>query len=157
TFSGRISLQNNLTVTQAATTGSNALNLTGGMFAQPATLGPNDHTTTVPNVGAENTGFQTVTFAGPGRINATGLIADLYPVQDNTFQAFRGVGGVLSIASAGGTTNISASANYSGNTTVAGGTLILGKNAQNNALNGPGKTVVNSGLLALDYSGGGSN
>lgn len=52
TFSGAILLAGNATISQAATTDGNALNLTGG-------------------IGANNPGTQTLTFAGPGDINVS--------------------------------------------------------------------------------------
>ncbi|MGC4014801.1 MAG: autotransporter-associated beta strand repeat-containing protein [Luteolibacter sp.] len=52
TFSGAIGLAGNATITQVATTGGNALNITGG-------------------IKSTNTGTSTVTFAGPGAINVT--------------------------------------------------------------------------------------
>ncbi|MCE9544250.1 MAG: autotransporter-associated beta strand repeat-containing protein [Planctomycetia bacterium] len=58
TFSGTVTLNKDLTVSQVATTGSNALQLSGGMSAGTA-------------------GTKTVTFAGPGTINvATTGISD---------------------------------------------------------------------------------
>ena len=153
-FSGKVLLQNNLTVSQSATTGSNALNLTGGMFGVLASIGPND--TTV--FAEENTGFQTVTFAGAGRVNVTGMIADIDPNPTNYLGTkFAGLGGVVSVVSTGGTTKLTGADAYSGATTLAGGTLILGKNAQAPVLTGSGGGIINSGLLALDYSGGGTD
>jgi autotransporter-associated beta strand protein len=56
TFSGLITLNKSLTIAQVATTGSNALNITGGITSGAA-------------------GTQTVTFAGPGNVNVhTGAI-----------------------------------------------------------------------------------
>jgi autotransporter-associated beta strand protein len=153
TFSGKVLLQNNLTVSQSATTGNHALNLTGGMFGVLASIGPND--TTIP--AADNTGFQTVTFAGAGRVNVTGMIADIDPNPTNYLGlTFAGSGGVVSIVNTSGTTSLTGNNHYTGTTTIAGGTLILGKNAQAEVLTGPGG-IVNAGLLALDYSGGGTN
>ena len=51
TFSGAITVNNNLTVSQVSNTGSNALSLTGGI--------------------SSGGGTQTVTFAGPGNINVS--------------------------------------------------------------------------------------
>ncbi len=56
-FSGLVTLNNSLTVTQVLTTGSNALDLAGGI------------------TGGSN-GNQTVTFSGPGKINVSGIISD---------------------------------------------------------------------------------
>ncbi len=154
TLSGKVLLQNNLTVSQVATTGNHALNLTGGMYGVVGTIGPND----TGSFGMENTGFQTVTFAGAGRVNVSGVIADIDPNPMNFIGLNEaGTGGTVSLASTGGVTNITGANNYSGATTAAGGTLILGKNAQNPVLSGPKGAIVNSGALILDYSGGGTD
>jgi MYXO-CTERM domain-containing protein len=44
--------------------------------------------------------------------------------------------------------------NYTGTTTVAGGTLQVNSAAQTPILTGPGNAVINSGNLVLDYTGG---
>jgi hypothetical protein len=154
TISGKVLLQNNLTVSQTPTTGNNALNLSGGMFGVLGTVGPND--TSV--IGSDNTGFQTVTFTGGGHINVSGVIADIDPNPTNFLgKTFAGMGGTVSINSTGGVTNLTATNNYSGATQLNGGTLILGKNAQAPVLTGTGGGIVNSGALVLDYSGGGTD
>ncbi len=55
TFSGKVTLQNNLTVSQTPTTGSHALNLTGGIYGMTGGFGVNNGTF----IALENTGFQT--------------------------------------------------------------------------------------------------
>jgi hypothetical protein len=144
----RVFLQNNLTVAQAATTGGNAFNMTGESSGSLSASVPNGD-----QAGAENTGFQTVTFAGAGSVNVTGLVADVrsqsaHPPSRDSAAWFRSAPPAAH--------RISGSANYTAATTIAGGTLILGKNAQSAVLTGPG-ALINSGLLALDYSGGGAN
>ncbi len=59
--------------------------------------------------------------------------------------------------STGGTAKLTAANNYSGPTIVAGGTLILGKDAQAPALTGSGQSIIHSGRLVLDYTGGGTD
>ncbi len=93
TFSGPISLNNNLTISQVANAGSNALSLTGG----------------ISNTGS-NGGF-TITFAGPGNINVatTGI-------SDTDF-------GTAAVKVTGGSTTFSVANTYSGNTSITAGTL----------------------------------
>src|SRR5262249_41591840 len=78
TFSGPIYLQNDMTVSQVATTGNHALNLTGGIQGTGSSVGtlpsgqsgsapPPNNSASSPN----NTGVNTLTFAGPGAINSS--------------------------------------------------------------------------------------
>ncbi len=115
-FTGAITLQENLTVSQAATTGGNALTLASNISGTAAGTGTSPGTTGVAGSSAitnsvNNTGTQVVTFAGPGAINATGVISN-------------GTG-TVGVAASGGSTILSAANTYTGNTTVNGGTLTV--------------------------------
>ena len=87
TFSGVISINQPLTITQVANTGTNALSLTSG-------------------ISSANSGTYTLTFAGPGSINATStaIIAN--------------GSGKVNVAVTGGTATLSATNTYTGTTTV---------------------------------------
>jgi fibronectin-binding autotransporter adhesin len=102
TFSGKISLSgtaatgNSFAVTQVATTGTDALNLTGGIAAS-----------------GTPTGTSTVKFANVGAVNVTTT-----GISNGT--------GTLAVAQTGpGTTTLAAANTYTGGTTVSGGTINL--------------------------------
>jgi autotransporter-associated beta strand protein len=124
TFSGPIVLENNLTITQVVTTGSNSLVLSGGISGTSAAVGPvpNSNGGTPPtNSGSSpnNTGAQTLTFAGPGAISVTGAISD------GPTDPLVGTPPVVTVTATGGTTTLAAANTYSGNTSVTGGTLTV--------------------------------
>ena len=106
TFSGAITLENNLTVSQAATTGTNALLLSGGISGTAAGTGPAGAGT-----GPGNTGTQVVTFAGPGAMKVSGAIAN--------------GGGIVGVRVTAGTATFSTTNSYTGATNVDGGKLIF--------------------------------
>jgi autotransporter-associated beta strand protein len=151
-FSGGVTLENNLTVTQ---TSGGTVNLTGGITGTDAFTGPDsingaiDHgedgaantTGTTPGsatgTAANNTGYQTVTFAGPGNITVNALANTtnsfgIYDSNDPNNQNNDGSGhylspnGFVSVSVTGGTTTFAAQNQYSGATSISGGTLILG-------------------------------
>jgi autotransporter-associated beta strand protein len=126
-FSGSITLQNDLTVTQVATTGGHALTISSDIGGTPAFTGPG--ATVSSGSSAINTGFQTLTFAGPGAINVTGTIAN-------------GGATAVNVKTTGGTTTLSGVMTYTGTTSVNGGTLVMSA-----ALSGStvGLTSVNDG------------
>lgn len=105
-FTGPITLDNNLTVAQATTTGTNALLLSGGISGTAAGTSPAGAGT-----GPENTGTQLVTFTGPGAINVSGVIAN--------------GGGTVAMRVTAGTTTLSTTNAYTGATNVDGGKLIF--------------------------------
>ena len=113
TFSGAITLNGNLTVSQAATSGSNALSITGG-------------------IGSTTAGTKTLTFAGPGAINVsttaiantTGTVAVSVSGGTTTLSVASTYGGGTTVS--GGTllvTNTAGSGTGTGTVTVNGGTL----------------------------------
>ncbi|HYO07636.1 MAG TPA: autotransporter-associated beta strand repeat-containing protein, partial [Tepidisphaeraceae bacterium] len=130
TFAGAVTLQNNLTVTQVATTGSNALHVTGNIAGTAAGTGAG----TLQSV--LNNGTQTVTFAGPGAINVSGAIVN--------------GDGTVKVASAGGTTTLNGANTYTGGTTLTGGTLSVGSDANLGAAAGP--VTFNGGTLQVTGS-----
>ena len=95
TFSGAITLNNNLTVAQVTTSGTNVLTLSG-------------------NIAAGTAGVKTLTFAGPGAIKVTGIVGN--GTTGN---------GPVALSVTGGTTTLTANNTYSGGTTVNGGVVIL--------------------------------
>jgi autotransporter-associated beta strand protein len=117
TFSGQILLAGDLTISQVANTGSNALNITGG-------------------IGSNNTSVETVTFAGPGNINV-----GTKPIGNGTL-------GSVAVSVTGGNVTFTAANNYSGGTTITGGTLIAGAT---NTLSSASAINVSAGTL--DVSG----
>jgi fibronectin-binding autotransporter adhesin len=97
-FSGLITTDSNLTISQVADAGSNALTISGGITQGSATVGSP----------------YTVTFAGPGNINvSTNAISD-------------GGDGSLSVVINAGNTTFLVANTYTGATDVNGGTLTLG-------------------------------
>lgn len=107
TFSGTVTLQNDLTISQVATTGNNALVLSGEIAGTAAGTGMNNNGTAI--VSPNNTGAQTVTFAGPGKVHVSGAINN--------------GGGIVGVNVNGGTTILSGSNSYTGLTTVNAGAL----------------------------------
>ena len=66
-----------------------------------------------------------------------------------------GSGSVTSVAKSNtGKWILSGTNSYTGTTTIAGGTLEVTAAAQAPLITGPGNTIINSGILALDYNGG---
>ncbi len=133
TFTGGITLQSNLTIAQVATTGANKLQVTGNIAGTGALTGPSGPGTTL-----NNTGQQTVIFAGPGAITASGVISD--------------GGGVVSIDSTGGTSTISGLNTYTGTTNSSGGKLLT----VNGVKNGNSMTLTNGGVIEVPLNGGSS-
>ncbi len=170
TFSGTITLNQGLTVTQAATTGTNALNLTGGSIVG-STVASNSTNLTFNNVGAVNVGDvitdgagamttlskMSVVQSGAGTTTFTGV---------NTYTGTTSVNaGKLYVNNASGSGTGSNSVNVSSGATLAGngfikpttgtGVTLNGKlssgGAQNSAVNtitGTGLTLDNSANLA---------
>ncbi|MFD0892290.1 autotransporter-associated beta strand repeat-containing protein [Luteolibacter ambystomatis] len=103
TFSGAIGLAGNATISQVATTGGNALNITGG-------------------IKATNTTTSTVTFAGPGAINVTTT-----PITNGTIgaTAVKVTGGTVTFSVAtthtGGTSVTGGTLSLSANSLLADG------------------------------------
>ncbi len=94
TFSGLISANQSFSVTQVATTGGNALTITGGMRG----------------IG---TGTKTITFANTGAVNVTTTA-----ISDGTG------GGTIAVAQGGsGVANLAVASTYTGGTTINAGTL----------------------------------
>jgi autotransporter-associated beta strand protein len=120
TFSGGIMLYKNLTVTQAATTGTNALNITNDIWTA-------------------NSGNNTVTFAGPGAINKSGQ-----GIGNGVS------GGTTAVAVTGGTLTMSAANTYAGGTSVTGGTLVLDMAVNNAGVLASGRPLgLGGGTLRL--------
>jgi fibronectin-binding autotransporter adhesin len=104
TFSGAITTRKDLTISQVATTGTNALQITGGIAGS----------TTAAN--------KAVTFSGPGAINVSGAA-----IENGTG------GGTMAVNVTGGTTTFSNANTYTGATTITGGTLNLDRTTTNNS------------------------
>ena len=147
TFSGAITLKRNLTVAQVATSGSNALTLSG-------------------NIAAGTSGAETLTFAGPGAIQVTGNVGN-----GTTGDC------PVAVSVTGGTTTLSGNNTYSGTTTITSGTLqagsgtalssatsvsddgtldLNGKSISIGALNGGGNVINTSSSATLTVTGGGN-
>jgi autotransporter-associated beta strand protein len=107
-ITGPITLQNNLMVSQVATTGTNALTLASNLTGTAAGSGYNSSGPIT--VSLNNTGTQTVTFAGPGAINASGVLAN--------------GGGTVAVNVTGGTLTMSGANTYTGNTVVSTGATL---------------------------------
>jgi len=91
TFLGAITVNEPLTISQAANSPGNALTIGGGV-----------------NSGG---GLQTLTFAGPGNVNVTAPIAN--------------GSGQVAVNVTGGSLTLDSANTYTGNTVIAGGTLVL--------------------------------
>jgi fibronectin-binding autotransporter adhesin len=136
TFSGQIIAQKDLVISQVATTGTNALQITGGITSTTNTA-------------------KTIIFAGPGAINVSGAA-----ITNGSG------GGTTAVTVTGGTTTFANTNTYTGNTAVNGGTLTLATNGSlrfaiggsgtNNAIVGTGTTVLN-GRFAFDLSSASTN
>ncbi|CAN5720800.1 hypothetical protein BH09VER1_BH09VER1_34670 [soil metagenome] len=97
TFAGLVTFSQPLSVTQVATTGTNALNISGGL------------------TGGANALLKTVRFDNVGTVN----------VSNTGISDGAGGGKVAVIKSNTGTTNFSAANTYTGTTTVSAGTLLV--------------------------------
>ncbi len=137
-FSGAITLNNNLTVSQVANAGSNSLSITGGITG--GTAGP-----------------ETVTFIGPGNVAVT-----TFPIADNGANTLSvsSTAGTTTLAAtntysgstlvSGGTLNVTGSIVNSGTVTVSGtGDLVL---AGANAVSSSIPITVSSSTAALTVS-----
>ena len=125
-FSGMITSSQNFAVTQVATTGSNALNISGGITGGATAL------------------TKTVTFNNIGSVNV-----DTVGIVDGA-----GGGKVAVAKSNSGTVTLSAANTYTGATTVSAGTLVLssaGSISNSSALNINGGTFRNNSLT--NYTG----
>jgi autotransporter-associated beta strand protein len=126
TFAGAVTLQNDLTISQVQTTANHALNLTGAISGTAAGTGMNNNGT--PITSPNNTGIQTVTFAGLGLTNVSGVISN--------------GDGTVAVNVNGGTTLFAAANTYTGATNVNAGTLLV-----NGSIGGSATTVNNGGTL----------
>ena len=145
TFSGAVTLENNLTIAQPT---GGQVNITGGITGTAQFVGPDAVSVidTAPATAgsANNSGFQTVTFSGPGSMtvsaatNATNSFG-IYdsndptlsnvnpgPVDGVTPQRYQGNNGLISVVVTGGSTTFASANQYSGGTSVTGGQLIFG-------------------------------
>jgi autotransporter-associated beta strand protein len=148
TFSGPVTLENNVTLSQVT---SGSLNVTGGITGTPNLTGPdteafasnNGPIDTINGNSPLNSGFQTITFAGPGNVNVSAATNatnsfGIYDSNDpnlNNESAYVGTGGgfvyngsngLISVSVTGGTTTFASVNSYSGGTSVSGGQLIFG-------------------------------
>jgi MYXO-CTERM domain-containing protein len=122
TFAGAVGLARDLSVTQVATTGGNALNLTGSLSASTG-------------------GLKTVTFAGPGAISVgTSGIAD------GSGQVGVGVSGGTTTLSASNT--YSGPTSISGGTLVLAGAGSI-NNSSGVTFDGPGATFLTNSSVAV--------
>ncbi len=129
TFSNLVTLNQNLTVAQVATSGGNALSLTGGLVSGNATA-------------------KTITFAGPGDIVVgTGAIAD---GAGGTLAVTKTGGGLLTVL---GTHD------YTGATLVEAGTLMVDGNIASSALVSisTGASLAGNGTVGLVAGAGSVN
>jgi autotransporter-associated beta strand protein len=126
TFSGAVTLQNDLTISQVQTTGDHALTFTGAISGTAAGTGMNNNGTAITS--PNNTGIQTVTFAGPGSMNVSGAINN--------------GDGTVAVNIDGGTTLFAGTSTYTGATSVNAGTLLV-----NGSIGGSATTVNNGGTL----------
>ena len=163
TFSGAVTLENNLSVTQVANAASNQLNLTGGLvgtpgFSQPDGAGPIDVSSNASS--ANNTGFQTITFAGPGNVtvsagtntvNGFGIYDsnDQNPLNNTSLGYYSGASGYISVAVTGGVTTFASPNQYSGSTNVSGGTLVLGNLSPALSARDMSAVMINGGTLKI--------
>jgi rhamnogalacturonan endolyase len=130
TFSGAITVNEPLTISQAANAVGNALTISGGFTAG-------------------GSGLKTLTFAGPGNINVTAT-----PVSNGSGQlAVNVTGGALTLAAANSYTGNTAVTNgflQVNGSIAAGGTVTVGADGMlsgKGVINGPA-TVQNGGALA---------
>jgi len=120
TFSGAIIMRKDLTISQVATTGANALQITGGIS------------------GESTSANKTVTFAGPGAINVSGTaIAD------------GAGGGTMAVNITGGNTTFSNANTYTGATTISAGTLRIGNGGTTGSLS-TSSAITNNGTLVFN-------
>jgi fibronectin-binding autotransporter adhesin len=139
TFSGRITMNQPLTIGQVATTGSNALSITGGI-----TCG--------------NAGSKTLTIAGPGAINVGGTGIS----NGSGVLAVRVTGGAIAFSGtntytgattvAAGTLQLTGSALSTSATVASGATLDLARPGNASAL-AAATPVANDGLLDISTAG----
>ncbi len=176
-FTGPVTLENNLTFSQSS---GGTLDVTGGItgtdaFTGADSNGPIDHGEVNPSTGTAeaNTGYQTITFAGPGNIvvnaatnstNALGIYDSNDPNNQNNDGSghYLGANGFVSVAVTGGTTTFAANNQYSGSTSVSAGTLILGNlpNSSTPTARAFSSLAVSGGemqMAAGSASGGSSN
>ena len=144
-FTGAILLENNLTVTQVATSAGRSLTIASDIKGTQALVGPSNVSAALGGAAisgttaVNNTGIQTITFAGPGRINVTGTIGN-------------GGATAVNLANTGGITTLSGSMIYTGTTTVTGGQLIVAA-----SISGTGNSAASVSLSGSGTLGGGGS
>lgn len=118
-FEGQLQNSNSFSVTQVATSGTNALTLSGGVRA------------------FGSTGGYTINFANVGAVDVTGTIID----STN--------GATNSVSQTGsGVTTFTAKNTYTGGTTISNGTVYANNNTTGQSSLGTGTVTVNGGTLS---------